>query len=68
MDSNISFVHLHNNYRAGKAAGCFVVAIPDSRFTEEEKSAFRDEADLVVGDLSKFDGSQFGISLHLTEA
>mmetsp|Transcript_19804 Transcript_19804/g.48653 ORF Transcript_19804/g.48653 Transcript_19804/m.48653 type:complete len:249 (-) Transcript_19804:65-811(-) len=54
--------------RAGKAAGCFVVAIPDSRFTEEEKAVFRHEADLVLDDLSKFDGSKFGISLDLTEA
>ncbi|KAL3934253.1 MAG: hypothetical protein SGBAC_009987 [Bacillariaceae sp.] len=52
--------------RAGKAAGCFVVAIPDSRFTEDEKAVFRDEADIVLDDLSKFDGSKFGMSLHLT--
>ncbi|CAJ1933390.1 unnamed protein product [Cylindrotheca closterium] len=53
--------------RAGKAAGCFVVAIPDSRFTEKEKTVFREEADLVLDDLTKFDGSKFGISLDLTK-
>lgn len=44
-----------------------MVAIPDSRFTEEEKTVFELEADLVLNDLTKFDGSMFGISLDLNE-
>jgi hypothetical protein len=52
-------------YRAGKAAGCFVVAIPDSRFTEEEKAIFRKEADMVVDDLTHFSGETFGIHLDM---
>lgn len=50
--------------RAGKAAGCFVVAIPDKRFTQEEKEAFIAEADAVVEDLWQFDGRQFGLDVH----
>lgn len=57
-----------HHHRAGKAAGCFVVAIPDSRFTEDEKSIFREEADVVLDDLTKFDGSIFGIPIDLKEA
>ena len=57
----------HHQHRAGKAAGCFVVAIPDSRFSEVEKSVFRQEADVVIEDLTKFDGSIFGISLDPKE-
>lgn len=41
--------------QAGKAAGCFVVAIPDSRYTEEERKLFQQEADLVLYDLTQFD-------------
>jgi hypothetical protein len=52
-------------YRAGKAAGCYVVAIPDSRFTEEEKAIFRKEADTVVDDLTHFNGEKFGIDLDM---
>jgi len=51
--------------RAGKAAGCAVVAIPDPRFTEEEKEIFRQEADLVVDSLCDFDGSQFGLTVDM---
>lgn len=51
--------------RAGKAAGCFVVAIPDKRFADEEKAIFAAEADLVIEDLWHFDGRQFGIDISL---
>mmetsp|Transcript_3029 Transcript_3029/g.8529 ORF Transcript_3029/g.8529 Transcript_3029/m.8529 type:complete len:150 (-) Transcript_3029:1369-1818(-) len=48
--------------RSGKAAGCYVVAIPDNRFSKEELSTkFEPIADVVVEDLTKFDGSRFGL-------
>jgi pseudouridine 5'-phosphatase len=40
--------------KAGKAAGCFVVAVPDQRFTPQEKAVFSEVADLVVDDLRQF--------------
>jgi len=40
--------------RAGKAAGCMVVAVPDPRFTAEERQVFKDEADVVLNDLTEF--------------
>lgn len=42
--------------RAGKVAGCFVVAVPDPRFSREERSIFEQEADVVLEDLTQFDG------------
>jgi HAD superfamily hydrolase (TIGR01509 family) len=51
--------------RAGKAAGCFVVAIPDHRFTKEEKEVFATEADMVIENLWQFDGRPFGIDIDL---
>jgi HAD superfamily hydrolase (TIGR01509 family) len=51
--------------RAGKAAGCKVVAIPDKRFSKEEKEAFIAEADYVVDDLWQFDGRRFGLDITL---
>jgi pseudouridine-5'-monophosphatase len=53
--------------RSGKAAGCHVVAIPDPRFSDEEKTLFVNEADAVVPDLSYFKGSQFGIDVDMTK-
>mmetsp|Transcript_23334 Transcript_23334/g.55320 ORF Transcript_23334/g.55320 Transcript_23334/m.55320 type:complete len:125 (-) Transcript_23334:47-421(-) len=50
---------------AGKAAGCFVVAVPDPRFkkngpeSDESQRQFETVADLVLDDLSQFDPSQF---------
>lgn len=41
--------------QAGKAAGCFVVAVPDSRFTANERKDFENIADLVLEDLTQFD-------------
>ena len=51
--------------RAGKAAGCRVVAIPDQRFSDEDLQAFRDEADMVVPDLWHFDGTPFGLQIDM---
>ena len=41
--------------QAGKAAGCFVVAVPDPRFKDDERQQFEKEADLVLDDLTQFD-------------
>ena len=41
--------------KAGKAAGCFVVAVPDPRFEDDERKQFEREADLVLDDLTQFD-------------
>lgn len=43
-----------------------MVAIPDSRFTDEQKAIFHKEADVVVDDLTQFNGEKFGIDLDLT--
>lgn len=53
--------------RSGKAAGCFVVAIPDKRFSEEEKQAFTAEADEVIEDLTHFNGRKFGLNLDMVQ-
>ena len=47
--------------RSGKAAGCRVAAIPDPRFSPEELKVFEEEADVVLKNLSDFDGRPFGI-------
>lgn len=54
--------------RAGKAAGCKVVAIPDKRFSKEEREAFIAEADYVVDDLWQFDGKRFGLDITLEKS
>ena len=52
--------------KSGKAAGCFVVAVPDIRFTSEEKEEFKAIADVVLDDLSQFDGRDaFGLDINL---
>lgn len=51
--------------RSGKAAGCRVVAIPDCRFSAEEKIQFEKEADVVLEDLWSFDGTAFGIAVAM---
>jgi HAD superfamily hydrolase (TIGR01509 family) len=53
--------------RSGKAAGCTVVAVPDPRFSSEEKQAFQDEADVVVSSLWDFDGRRWGIDVNLAK-
>ena len=50
--------------RAGKAAGCMVVAVPDPRFDAEEKAVFSREADIIVDNLWSFQGSEFGIEME----
>jgi pseudouridine-5'-monophosphatase len=52
--------------RAGKAAGCTVVAIPDPRFSAEERAVFDAEADVVVDNLWAFDGRKWGINVDMS--
>ena len=51
--------------RSGKAAGCRVVAVPDSRFSAEEKAAFVKEADVVLDSLWSFNGEEFGLDIDM---
>jgi HAD superfamily hydrolase (TIGR01509 family) len=53
--------------KSGKAAGCKVVAIPDPRYTKEERQKFIDEggADVVLNSLWEFDGRPFGITVNM---
>lgn len=51
--------------KAGKAAGCAVVAVPDPRM---DKSAFELVADIVLDDLCQFDGTQWGINVNMKNA
>lgn len=53
--------------RSAKAAGCYVVAIPDTRYSKEEKAVFHDEADMVLSDLSQFQGHRFGLDIDMTK-
>jgi beta-phosphoglucomutase-like phosphatase (HAD superfamily) len=53
--------------QSGKAAGCRVVAIPDARFSKEEKAMFVHEATVVVTDLWHFDGTTFGLDVNMTK-
>mmetsp|Transcript_23586 Transcript_23586/g.54881 ORF Transcript_23586/g.54881 Transcript_23586/m.54881 type:complete len:102 (-) Transcript_23586:1038-1343(-) len=46
--------------QAGKAAGCFVVAVPDPRM---QHSVFDGIADEVLDGLSDFDGSSWGLDV-----
>jgi beta-phosphoglucomutase-like phosphatase (HAD superfamily) len=67
----IVFEDALSGVRAGKAAGCYVVAVPDARFSVAEKEVFVSEADLVLDSLADFNvGSirccDFGISLSKT--
>jgi beta-phosphoglucomutase-like phosphatase (HAD superfamily) len=54
--------------KAGKSAGCRVVAIPDPRYTKEERDVFVTEggADVVLNSLWEFDGKQFGLNVDMT--
>mmetsp|Transcript_23048 Transcript_23048/g.54695 ORF Transcript_23048/g.54695 Transcript_23048/m.54695 type:complete len:341 (-) Transcript_23048:46-1068(-) len=52
--------------RAGKAAGCTVVAIPDPRYSPEEKKVFEQEADIVLSSLWDFDGRSLGLNVNMT--
>lgn len=48
--------------KAGKAAGCYVVAVPDPRM---DKSMFASAADVVLDDLWHFDGEPWGIPVKM---
>ncbi|KAG7372445.1 HAD family hydrolase [Nitzschia inconspicua] len=54
--------------KAGKAAGCRVVAIPDPRYTETERAVFETEgcADVILNSLWEFDGRPFGLDVNLS--
>jgi HAD superfamily hydrolase (TIGR01509 family) len=48
--------------QAGKAAGCAVAVVPDSRFTAKEKAVFvREGADVVLDSWWDFQGEPFGL-------
>ena len=51
--------------RSGKAAGCIVVAVPDPRFTREEKAVFEAESDFVLNSLWDFQKIDIGFELNL---
>mmetsp|Transcript_15910 Transcript_15910/g.44010 ORF Transcript_15910/g.44010 Transcript_15910/m.44010 type:complete len:374 (-) Transcript_15910:678-1799(-) len=54
--------------KSGKAAGCKVVAIPDARFSDEERAQFSESgADVVLRSLWEFDGHQFGMDFDMNE-
>jgi HAD superfamily hydrolase (TIGR01509 family) len=53
--------------RAAKAAGCVVVAVPDTRFDAGEREVFEAEADVVLDSLFSFRGDVFGIAIDMTE-
>jgi HAD superfamily hydrolase (TIGR01509 family) len=58
----IVFEDALSGVRAGKAAGCYVVAVPDARFSVQEKEAvFASEADIVLHSLADFNGCELGI-------
>jgi pseudouridine 5'-phosphatase len=51
--------------QSGAAAGCRVVAIPDSRFDASERAVFAEEADVVLDSLAQFDGGPFGLDFDM---
>ena len=56
--------------KSGKAAGCQVVAVPDPRFSDEERErVFRNDgrADVVLTSLWEFDGRPFGMDFDMKE-
>jgi len=56
--------------KSGKSAGCYVVAVPDDRFSDEERaSLFQNEggADVVLKSLWDFDGRVFGIDFNMKD-
>jgi beta-phosphoglucomutase-like phosphatase (HAD superfamily) len=56
--------------KSGKAAGCQVVAVPDPRFSNDERERlFRNEgrADVVLTSLWEFDGRPFGMDFDMKE-
>ena len=64
LGSNIVVTSLFKSgVKSGKAAGCIVVAVPDPRFSLEERAEFVSTADVVLKDLTEFDGSTFGLGI-----
>merc|ERR1712086_1102154 len=56
--------------KSGKAAGCQVVAIPDTRFSDDERTRVfwkEGRADVVLTNLWEFDGRPFGIDFDMKE-
>lgn len=52
--------------KAGKAAGCVVVAVPDPRFEETSRAeVFGSVADLVLDDLWQFCGTEWGVDVDM---
>mmetsp|Transcript_3537 Transcript_3537/g.6467 ORF Transcript_3537/g.6467 Transcript_3537/m.6467 type:complete len:306 (-) Transcript_3537:121-1038(-) len=52
--------------QSGNAAGCRVVAIPDPRYSKEERRKFLEGgADVVLNSLWEFDGKPFGIDVNM---
>lgn len=52
--------------QSGKAAGCQVVAIPDPRFTEEQKQElYGPVADVIVDSLEVFDARPLGLDVNM---
>lgn len=55
--------------QAGRAAGCQVVAIPDPRFTDEQKQElYGPVADVIVDSLEVFDGTPLGLDINMKTA
>lgn len=51
--------------QSAKAAGCYVVAVPDPRFDATELKAFHDEANEVIQDLWHFSGKNVGMDIEM---
>jgi pseudouridine 5'-phosphatase len=51
--------------QSAKAAGCYVIAVPDPRFDNTELEAFVDEAHEVIQDLWHFSGKNLGIDIEM---
>jgi beta-phosphoglucomutase-like phosphatase (HAD superfamily) len=65
-DQCLVFEDALSGVRSAKAAGCTVIAIPDARFSTEEKAVFEQEADVVLSTLWEFDGRPFGINVDMS--
>jgi pseudouridine 5'-phosphatase len=51
--------------QSAKAAGCYVVAVPDPRFDAQELEAFVDEAHELLQDLWHFSGKTLGMDVEM---
>lgn len=50
--------------KAGKSAGCHVIAVPDSRM---ERQPYLNVADEIIDDMWQFSGKRWGIPLEMRE-